>query len=283
MRRHLPNGAGKRLSRRRARPVASNRANLVRSGASDPLSVYNQSNFKGFEGGCMLDREGFRPNVGIILLNARNEVFWGKRLREHSWQFPQGGIKYGETPVQAMYRELHEETGLLPEHVKVIGRTRDWLRYEVPDKFIKREVRGHYRGQKQIWFLLRMIGRDCDICLRATDHPEFDAWRWNEYWVPLDCVIEFKRDVYQLALTELSRFLRRPQPRTERPGGHHHGQRYPRMASSVNTPPGASMASASSVTTVTATIVVETTLRATIGSDCSSTEDPVVQAPGLHD
>jgi len=87
----------------------------------------------------MLDREGFRPNVGIILLNAHNEVFWGKRLREHSWQFPQGGIKYGETPVQAMYRELHEETGLLPEHVKVIGRTRDWLRYEVPDKFIKRE------------------------------------------------------------------------------------------------------------------------------------------------
>jgi putative (di)nucleoside polyphosphate hydrolase len=161
----------------------------------------------------MLDREGFRPNVGIILLNAHNEVFWGKRLREHSWQFPQGGIKYGETPLQAMYRELHEETGLRPEHVKIIGRTRDWLRYEVPDKFIKREIRGHYRGQKQIWFLLRMIGRDCDICLRATDHPEFDAWRWNEYWVPLEAVIEFKRDVYQLALTELSRFLRRPAPR----------------------------------------------------------------------
>lgn len=165
----------------------------------------------------MLDREGFRPNVGIILLNARNEVFWGKRLREHSWQFPQGGIKYGETPMQAMYRELHEETGLHPEHVKIIGRTRDWLRYEVPDKFIKREVRGHYRGQKQIWFLLRMVGRDCDICLRATDHPEFDAWRWNEYWVPLDAVIEFKRDVYQLALTELSRFLRRSAQRADKP------------------------------------------------------------------
>lgn len=116
-----------------------------------------------------------------------------------------------------MYRELHEETGLLPEHVKVVGRTRDWLRYEVPDKFIKREVRGHYRGQKQIWFLLRMVGRDCDICLRATDHPEFDAWRWNEYWVPLDAVIEFKRDVYQLALTELSRFCGEPTPwRTRR-------------------------------------------------------------------
>lgn len=163
----------------------------------------------------MLDREGFRPNVGIVLLNARNEVFWGKRLREHSWQFPQGGIKFGETPVQAMYRELHEEVGLKPEHVKVIGRTRDWLRYEVPDRFIRREIRGHYRGQKQIWFLLRMVGRDCDICLRATNHPEFDAWRWNSYWVPLDAVIEFKRDVYHLALTELSRFVRRTQAKTE--------------------------------------------------------------------
>ena len=157
----------------------------------------------------MLDREGFRPNVGIILINARNEVFWGKRIGEHSWQFPQGGIKYGETPEQAMYRELHEEVGLLPEHVRIVGRTRDWLRYEVPDKFIRREIRGHYRGQKQIWFLLRMAGRDCDIRLRATDHPEFDAWRWSHYWVPLDAVIEFKREVYQLALTELSRFLQR--------------------------------------------------------------------------
>ena len=159
----------------------------------------------------MLDREGFRPNVGIILLNPTNEVWWGKRVREHSWQFPQGGIKYGETPEQAMFRELEEETGLLPRHVKVIGRTRDWLRYEVPDHFIKRDIRGHYRGQKQIWFLLRMMGRDCDVNLRASTHPEFDAWRWHEYWVPLDMVIEFKREVYQLALQELSRFLSRPE------------------------------------------------------------------------
>jgi mutator protein MutT len=116
----------------------------------------------------MLDREGFRPNVGIILLNHQNEVWWGKRVREHSWQFPQGGIKHGETPEQAMYRELEEEVGLRAEHVKIIGRTRDWLRYEVPDHFIKREVRGHYRGQKQIWFLLRMMGRDCDVNLRNS-------------------------------------------------------------------------------------------------------------------
>ena len=128
----------------------------------------------------MLDREGFRPNVGIILLNTRNEVWWGKRVREHSWQFPQGGIQYGETPEQAMFRELEEEVGLRAEHVRILGRTRDWLRYEVPDHFIKREIRGHYRGQKQIWYL------------------------------PLDGVIEFKRDVYARALRELARYMARP-------------------------------------------------------------------------
>ncbi|MGZ5237637.1 MAG: hypothetical protein ACXWCV_15105, partial [Caldimonas sp.] len=63
--------------------------------------------------------------------------------------------------------------------------------------------------QKQIWFLLKLLGRDSDMNLRATDHPEFDAWRWNDYWVPLDVVIEFKRGVYQMALTELARFLPR--------------------------------------------------------------------------
>jgi putative (di)nucleoside polyphosphate hydrolase len=158
----------------------------------------------------MLDREGFRPNVGIVLLNQRNQVFWGKRLRTHSWQFPQGGIKYGETPEQAMYRELHEEVGLTSEHVRILARTRDWLRYEVPDRFIRRDARGHYRGQKQIWFLLQLTGRDSDMNLRATSHPEFDAWRWNEYWIPLEVVIDFKRDVYQMALTELAKFIPKP-------------------------------------------------------------------------
>ncbi|MCX8005986.1 MAG: RNA pyrophosphohydrolase [Burkholderiaceae bacterium] len=155
----------------------------------------------------MLDRDGFRPNVGIILLNQKNQVFWGKRIRTLSWQFPQGGIDRGETPEQAMYRELHEEVGLRPEHVAIIARTRDWLRYEVPDRYIRRDARGHYKGQKQIWFLLRLVSGDWNLNLRATDHPEFDAWRWNDYWVPLDLVIEFKRDVYQRALEELSRYL----------------------------------------------------------------------------
>lgn len=155
----------------------------------------------------MLDKQGYRPNVGIVLVNARNQVFWGKRVNQHSWQFPQGGIKHGETPVQAMYRELHEELGLRIEHVKLLGRTRHWLRYEVPDQFMRREWRGSYRGQKQIWFLLRLIGRDSDVCLRATKHPEFDAWRWSDYWMPLQDVIEFKRQVYDHALNELSRLL----------------------------------------------------------------------------
>ena len=164
----------------------------------------------------MLDREGYRPNVGIIICNARNEVFWGKRVREHSWQFPQGGIKYGETPEQAMYRELHEEVGLMPDHVKILGRTRNWLRYEVPSHWVRREWRGSYRGQKQIWFLLRLVGRDSDVSLRASEKPEFDAWRWNEYWIPLESVIDFKRAVYQQALSELVRYLGRDETQAQR-------------------------------------------------------------------
>jgi putative (di)nucleoside polyphosphate hydrolase len=182
----------------------------------------------------MLDRDGYRPNVGIVLANPRNEVFWGKRVNQHAWQFPQGGIKHGETPIQAMYRELEEEIGLHPDHVRVLGRTREWLRYDVPEKLGRsREAvaeaapaaptmaasalsRGPYRGQKQIWFLLRMTGRDCDVRLRASGHPEFDAWRWHDYWVPLETVIEFKREVYRQALIELHRYLgadRRARPR----------------------------------------------------------------------
>lgn len=162
----------------------------------------------------MLDREGYRPNVGIVLLNSRNEVFWGKRVGQHSWQFPQGGIQHGESPEQAMYRELQEEVGLLPEHVQIIGRTRDWLRYDVPEEYLRRQHatrihRAAYRGQKQIWFLLRLVGLDSDIQLRASEHPEFDAWRWVPFWIQLDGVIDFKREVYQLALSELARYLAR--------------------------------------------------------------------------
>ena len=164
---------------------------------------------------AVLDKEGYRPNVGIILANQRNEVFWGKRVHQHAWQFPQGGIKGGETPLQAMYRELEEEIGLQRAHVRILGRTREWLRYEVPEKWARRQrdvkegpkAGATYRGQKQIWYLLRMVGRDCDVKLRGSGHPEFDAWRWHDYWVPLEAVIDFKREVYRQALIELHRYL----------------------------------------------------------------------------
>lgn len=155
----------------------------------------------------MIDKDGYRPNVGIVICNSRNDVFWGKRVRQNSWQFPQGGIKAGENPEAAMFRELHEEVGLKPGHVQILGRTRNWLRYDVPKEWVRREWRGHYRGQKQIWFLLRLTGRDSDVCLRASTHPEFDAWRWSAYWDPVEAVVEFKQQVYRSALEELERFL----------------------------------------------------------------------------
>jgi putative (di)nucleoside polyphosphate hydrolase len=176
----------------------------------------------------MIDRDGYRPNVGIVLCNGKNEVFWGKRVKEHAWQFPQGGIKPGETPEQAMYRELKEEVGLDPGHVKILGRTREWLRYDVPQTWVRRESRSVYRGQKQIWFLLRLIGRDCDVCLRQSEHPEFDAWRWHEYWIPLESVIEFKREVYNRALRELARYLSSARARGAR------AQRASRAASPID-------------------------------------------------
>jgi putative (di)nucleoside polyphosphate hydrolase len=182
----------------------------------------------------MLDREGFRPNVGIILLNQKNQVFWGKRIRTHSWQFPQGGIDRGESPEQAMFRELHEEVGLLPEHVRIVARTRDWLRYEVPDRFIRRDARGFYKGQKQIWYLLQLVAQDWNVNLRATNHPEFDAWRWNDFWVPLDLVVEFKRGVYEMALTELSRYLPRYENRNRFMWGSVRGQEGDGMAMDHN-------------------------------------------------
>ena len=171
------------------------------------VKEYRQLNFNMVA--AMIDREGYRPNVGIILCNADNQVFWGKRVKQHAWQFPQGGMNAGETPEQAMFRELEEEVGLLPEHVRVLGRTRDWLRYDVPSTWMRRDNRGIYRGQKQIWFLLRLTGRDCDVCLRASTHPEFDAWRWNDYWIAKDAVVDFKREVYTLALNELEHYLRK--------------------------------------------------------------------------
>jgi putative (di)nucleoside polyphosphate hydrolase len=151
----------------------------------------------------MLDRDGYRPNVGIIISNTQGQLFWAKRVREQAWQFPQGGIKPSESPEVAMYRELREEVGLLPQHVKILGRSRDWIRYDVPSNWVRRDWRDSYRGQKQIWFLLQLLVDESHINIHETRSPEFDDWYWESYWRPVDRVIAFKRDAYFTALHEL--------------------------------------------------------------------------------
>ena len=154
----------------------------------------------------MLDSDGYRPNVGIILTNDDKKVFWAKRLKKPAWQFPQGGIDEGEDIETALMRELNEEIGLAPEDVKIIAHTNQWLYYDVPEPF-RRADRSVYRGQKQIWFLLKLVGPESKINLFASTQPEFDAWRWNDFWVPLRDVIDFKHDVYRKALADLAPHL----------------------------------------------------------------------------
>lgn len=154
--------------------------------------------------GIVIDEQGYRPNVGIIICNDHGQVLWARRIGQNAWQFPQGGIKRGESPEKALYRELAEEVGLRPEHVQVLGCTRGWLRYRLPKRMIRRDSHPVCVGQKQKWFLLRLIEDESKINLAATGKPEFDGWEWVSYWFPLGEVVAFKRDVYRRAMTELS-------------------------------------------------------------------------------
>lgn len=155
----------------------------------------------------MIDADGYRLNVGIILSNQDGEVFWARRIGMDAWQFPQGGIRRNETPQRAMFRELYEEIGLLPKHVEIIGSTRHWLRYRLPKRYIRYDKKPVCIGQKQIWYILRLVGSDDDVRLDLNKRPEFDTWQWVSYWRPLEEVVSFKRSVYKQALTELSRFI----------------------------------------------------------------------------
>lgn len=155
----------------------------------------------------MIDSEGYRLNVGIILCNDEGRVFWARRAGMRSWQFPQGGIKFNEAPEDAMYRELYEEVGLKRHQVQLIGRTREWLRYELPERYIRKHSRPLCIGQKQLWYILRLVSHESNICLDCSDRPEFDAWCWVDYWHPLHDVVYFKREVYRQALTELGNHL----------------------------------------------------------------------------
>lgn len=142
--------------------------------------------------------------MGIILSNAGGELLWARRIGQDAWQFPQGGIRPGETPEEAMYRELYEELGLEPDDVTIAGNTRGWLRYRLPKHLVRHRSRPLCIGQKQIWFALRLVGSETDVRLDASETPEFDHWRWVTYWYPLKHVVSFKRQVYQRALNELA-------------------------------------------------------------------------------
>jgi len=155
----------------------------------------------------MIDSEGYRANVGIILCNAQGRLLWARRIGQDAWQFPQGGIKANETRKEALFRELREEVGLTSDHVELVGSTRSWLRYDLPKRFLRHGSKPLCIGQKQIWYLLRLIGKDDDVRLDVSEQPEFDGWRWVDYWFPLEEVVSFKRDVYRRALKELEPFL----------------------------------------------------------------------------
>lgn len=152
----------------------------------------------------MIDEDGFRPNVGIILANASGQVLWARRVGQDAWQFPQGGIAEHETPEQALFRELHEEIGLTAEDVRVISSTRGWLRYRLPKRFLRYRSKPLCIGQKQKWFLLMLTGNENRVSFDFGDPPEFDDWRWVSYWYPLNQVVSFKREVYRKALKELA-------------------------------------------------------------------------------
>jgi NTP pyrophosphohydrolases including oxidative damage repair enzymes len=152
----------------------------------------------------VIDHDGYRPNVGIIICNRHGQVLWARRFGQNSWQFPQGGINNNETPEQAMFRELKEEVGLSSNDVKILAVTSGWLRYKLPKRMIRWENEPICIGQKQKWFLLELVSDISSINLELTLTPEFDDWRWVSYWYPVRQVIAFKRDVYRKAMKEFS-------------------------------------------------------------------------------
>jgi putative (di)nucleoside polyphosphate hydrolase len=161
-----------------------------------------------------IDKDGFRPNVGIVLTQSRsgskpeNKVLWARRVGGFdAWQFPQGGIHANESPEQAALRELYEEIGVTADAVRVLGQTDDWLHYRLPKHMRRSNSTPGFVGQKQKWFLLELLAPDESISLDLSNKPEFDAWQWVSYYYPIGQVVDFKQDVYRQALVELARFL----------------------------------------------------------------------------
>jgi len=152
----------------------------------------------------MIDARGYRPNVGIVLANCRGGVLWARRRGQSSWQFPQGGLQEGETPDEALFRELYEEIGLEREDVAIVASTSSWLHYKLPPHLKRRNSEPNFVGQKQKWYLLRMLAPDDKVRTDCNVKPEFDHWRWVSYWYPVGQIVAFKRDVYRRAMRELA-------------------------------------------------------------------------------
>ena len=154
-----------------------------------------------------IDSNGFRENVGIILFNSENKLLLASRIGKKGWQFPQGGIHISENPERAMYRELYEEIGLEESDVIMIDKTKEWLKYRLPDQYIRKDSKIYCIGQKQIWFLLRLNCDEAKISLQKSDNPEFEYYQWVPYWKPVSKVIFFKRQVYNAVLAEFGRSI----------------------------------------------------------------------------
>jgi|TARA_B100002003_G_scaffold3941_2_gene3666 putative (di)nucleoside polyphosphate hydrolase len=151
----------------------------------------------------VIDGDGYRANVGIIVANDKGSVLWARRAGQDAWQFPQGGIHSNESIEEALFRELKEETGLDPEDVEIVESTRGWLRYKLPKRLL-RQNSPEFVGQKQKWYLLKMLADDSAVSFSHSATPEFDHWRWVSYWYPLGQVVSFKQEVYRKAMKELA-------------------------------------------------------------------------------
>lgn len=157
----------------------------------------------------LIDKDGFRLNVGIVIFNDDKQLLLAKRVgMKQAWQFPQGGMVVDETPTEALYRELYEELGLEAHQVQVIAETKEWLSYLLPKQFIRRDSKPLCIGQKQKWFLLHLLDEDSEIHLDRAPNPEFDEWRWVDFWYPIDHVIAFKKEVYEKVLTEFEPYIK---------------------------------------------------------------------------
>jgi putative (di)nucleoside polyphosphate hydrolase len=155
----------------------------------------------------VIDSDGYRANVGIILSNQHGKLLWAQRMGQDAWQFPQGGVDQDESVEQAIYRELWEEIGLRNEDVKIIASTSSWLRYKLPKRMVRRHSQPVCIGQKQKWFLLRLSTEESSVNLQSTGSPEFEGWKWVDYWYPVDQVVYFKKRVYRCALQQLNKYL----------------------------------------------------------------------------